>query len=75
MLRRLLVQGAQSVIRHVRRRRQAGLPGGQPWVEALLARKHPNQVAIALANKMARIAWVILAREEHYCPVKAGQTG
>ncbi len=75
MLRRLLVQGAQSVIRHVRRRRQAGLPGGQPWVETLLARKHPNQVAIALANKMARIAWVILAREEHYCPVKAGQTG
>jgi len=65
-LRRLLVQGAKSVIRHVRRRLLAGLPGGNPWVESLLERKHPNKVAIALANKMARIAWVILAREEHY---------
>lgn len=65
-LRRLLVQGAKSVIRHVRRRQQAGLPGGHPWVESLLLRMHPNKAAVALANKMARIAWVILAREETY---------
>lgn len=65
-LRRLSIQGAKSVIRHVRRRLLAGLPGGNSWVESLLERKHPNKVAIALANKMARIAWVILAREEHY---------
>ena len=55
LLRRLWVQGAQSVLRHVRRRQQAGLPSGPPWLEALLKRKHPNQVAMALANKMARI--------------------
>lgn len=66
-LRCLLVQGAKSVIRHVRRRQRAGLPGGNPWVEALLQRLHPNKAAIALANKMARVAWVVLAREEHYC--------
>lgn len=65
-LRRLLVQGAKSVIRHVRLRLAAGRPGGHPWVESLLAHKHPNKVAIALANKMARIAWVILAKEENY---------
>jgi len=65
-LRRLLVQGAKSVIRHVRRRQMAGLAGGNPWVESLLERKHPNKVAIALANKMARVAWVVIAREEHY---------
>ena len=65
-LRRLLVQGAKSMIRHVRRRQRAGSPGGHPWVEALLARMHPNKAAVALANKMARVAWVILAREEHY---------
>ena len=74
LLRRLLVQGAQSVLRHVRRRQQAGLPSGQPWLEALLKRKHPNQVAIALANKMARIAWVLLAREQRYCAATAGRT-
>jgi transposase len=65
-LRRRLVQGAKSVIRHVRRRLLAGLPGSNPWAESLLERKHPNIMAIALANRMARIAWVILAREEHY---------
>jgi len=67
-LRRLLVQGAKSVIRHVRRRQRAGLPGGHPWVESLFLRMHPNKVAIALANKMARMAWVILARGEQYRP-------
>ncbi len=65
-LRRLLVQGAKSVIRQVKSRHSAGLAGGHPWVESLLEHKHPNKVAIALANKMARIAWVILAREERY---------
>jgi transposase len=66
-LRRLLVQGSKSDIRHVRRRLLEGLPGGNPWGESLLECKHPNKMAITLANKMARIAWVILAREEHYC--------
>lgn len=65
-LRSLLVQGAKAVIKQVRRRLRAGQPSGHPWVEQLLERKHPNKVALALANKMARVAWVILAREEHY---------
>lgn len=65
-LRKLLIHGARSVIRHVRRRMQWGQPGGNPWVEQLLQRCHPNEVAVALANKMARIAWVLLARKETY---------
>lgn len=65
-LRKLLIHGARSVIRHVRRRLQMGQPGGHPWVEQLLQRCHPNEVAVALANKMARIAWVLLAKNETY---------
>ena len=55
-LRSLLIHGARTVICHIRRRLQAGQPGGNPWVEQLLQRCHPNKVAVALGNKMARIA-------------------
>jgi transposase len=63
-LRRLLVQGAMAVL-------FAGTRKGvhTPWIAALLARKRsPKIVALALANKMARIAWVLLARNEIYRP-------
>jgi transposase len=70
-LRSLLIHGARSVIRHIRRRLQAGQLGGNPWVEVLLQRCHVNEVAVALANKMARIAWLLLARNERYEPVSA----
>jgi transposase len=63
-LRSLLIHGARAVIHHLRRRLQANQPGGNPWVEQLLQRCHPNAVAVALANKMARIAWVLMARNE-----------
>ena len=36
--------------------------GLKPWIEAAKKRLHPNVLAIALANKLARIAWSILAR-------------
>ena len=65
-LRGLLIHGARAVIRHIRARLRAGKPGGNPWVEQLLERRHANEVAVALANKMARISWVLLAREETY---------
>jgi len=65
-LRSLLIHGARAVIHHVRRRLKAGEPGGNPWVEQLLQRCHINEVAVALANKIARIAWVLLARNERY---------
>ncbi len=36
------------------------------WINGLLAKKPAKLVAVALANKMARIAWAVLARKEVY---------
>ena len=35
--------------------------GLKPWIEAAKKRLHPNVLAIALANKLARVAWSVLA--------------
>jgi transposase len=60
MLRRLLVNGATAVI-------QCARPGrSSPWLLNLLARKPKKLVAVALANKIARIAWVLMTRDEDY---------
>ena len=58
-LRRLLILGANSVIikRHVH---AAARPG--TWLAGLIARKPPLLVRVALANKMARIVWALMAR-------------
>ncbi|MBI5039938.1 MAG: IS110 family transposase [Gammaproteobacteria bacterium] len=65
-LRGLLIHGARAVIHHIRRRVKIGQPGGNAWVEQLLRRCHVNEAAVALANKMARMAWVLMARNETY---------
>jgi transposase len=70
-LRSLLIHGARAVIHHIRRRLKAGQPGGNPWIEKLLQRCHVNEVAVALANKMARVAWVLLVRNERYQVISA----
>jgi len=70
-LRGLLIHGARAVIYHIQRRLKAGQSGGNPWVEQLLQRCHPNEVAVALANKMARIAWVLLVKNETWCPARS----
>jgi len=62
MLRSVLVAGATAVIQQARRGR--GHPS--PWLTALLARKPPKLAAVALANKMARIAWKLLVTGENY---------
>jgi transposase len=57
-VRRLLVHGARSCVMHLDRSRdRLGL-----WVDALRRRMHVNKATVALANKIARIAWVILTR-------------
>ena len=38
----------------------------RPWLAALLARRPTKVAAIALANKLARMAWAMMARDEHY---------
>jgi transposase len=60
-LRRLLVLAAIGMIRRVRAN-----PALMPWFAKLLARKPPKEAAVALANKLARIAWAILAKGGTY---------
>jgi transposase len=70
-LRRLFVQGARSVLQQ--RQRQA--PGLSCWLAQLLARKHQNVVVVALANKVVRMAWAVLCKNESYrAPVLAMST-
>nr|WP_269717193.1 prolyl oligopeptidase family serine peptidase [Caulobacter sp. NIBR2454] len=64
-LRRLLVVGATAVLRMARQQRREG------WVGNLLERKKPKVAAVALANKTARIAWTLMARQEDYKPTAA----
>jgi transposase len=60
-LRRILVVGAHSVLRRAKLN-----PEKYPWLTQLLARRPFKVVAIALANKMARVAWALLARGGTY---------
>ena len=66
-LRRLLVQGARVTMPHIQTRTDAV---GE-WIRGMLCRRHSNIVACALASKMARIAWAILAKGTHYQPPQA----
>jgi transposase len=63
-LRRLFVQGARSVLQQ--RDKQA--PALREWLGQLLGRTHQNVVVVALANKLVRIAWAVLRKNENYRP-------
>jgi len=63
-IRGLLVAGAVAVLRHARER---ATKDGQ-WVRDMLARKPAKVVAMALANRTARIVWAVMARGEGYQP-------
>ncbi len=63
LLRSTLVVGATAVVQHVRR---AGGKNASPWLLRLLERKKPKLVAVAFANKVARIAWKLMVSGEHY---------
>ena len=61
-LRRLFVQGARSVLQH-HHNQPAALSS---WLAQLLARSHQNVVIVALANKLVRVAWAVLCKNEMY---------
>lgn len=63
LLRSTLVVGATAVIQHTRR---AGSKNASVWLLGLLERKKPKLVAVALANKIARIAWKLMVSGEQY---------
>jgi transposase len=57
-LRTLLIHGARAVIAHGKQR--------DAWLDKLLARRPFNAAVVALANKMARTIWALLAHERTY---------
>jgi transposase len=61
-LRRLLIHGARAAL--------PGLVASETplgtWLQGLLSRAHKNAVVVALANKLARIAWAVLRRGERF---------
>jgi transposase len=64
-IRRLLFIGAVGVVRYARRRSPL-----EEWIRHLRERRPTRLVMIALANKLARIAWAVLAHDQNY---RAGQ--
>ena len=61
-LRSLFCAGALAVIRRV----ETHGTRHRPWVTTLLARRPAKVAAIALANKLARIVWAMMAKGESY---------
>ena len=61
-IRRLLIVGAVAVVRWAARK---GAPEGS-WLRRMLARKPKMLVAVALANRMARVAWALMHKGEVY---------
>jgi transposase len=65
-LRQLLIHGARAVLRWVERKDD---PTSR-WATGLKARRHANVAAVALANKIARIAYAVLTTGQPYDPAK-----
>ena len=63
-VRRLFVQGARAVLQQSAKQ-SSGLSA---WLAQLTTRTHSNVAAVALANKLARMAWAVLAKNEPYRP-------
>jgi transposase len=61
-LRCLLIHGARSVVSRARMKTDAT----SRWIRQLVARVGMNKACVAVANKMARVAWALLRTGEHY---------
>ena len=61
-LRTLFIHGARSVLRHSANKTDRF----SLWAQALLERRGHNKACVAVANKIARMAWVIMAKGETY---------
>jgi transposase len=71
-LRRMFLHGSRSVVMQMESQ-QSALGS---WLGQLAARAHRNVVVVALANKMARVAWALLNTGGHYhAPDIEGRTG
>lgn len=63
-LRSLVIHGARSVMIHAHKKRD---PLSQ-WITALVERRGKNRATVALANKLIRMAWRLVAKNERYQP-------
>lgn len=61
-LRTLYIHGARAVLWHSARKTDRF----SRWAQSLLARRGHNRACVAIANKMARMAWVVMAKGERY---------
>ena len=68
-MRRLLINGASANLLRSKATK------ADPWVIGLRRRRPPMVVAVALANKTARIAWAVMHRHENYQRVAAAALG
>ncbi len=69
-LRMLFVHGAHAVLQQ-RVKQSSGL---NEWLGQLTSRVHRNVAVVALANKLARMAWAVLAKGERYRPPLLAET-
>ena len=69
-LRVLFVQAARVVLARIKHLERYRL---KSWIEAAKKRLHPNVLAIALANKLARIAWAVLHKGRAFECVKTNE--
>jgi transposase len=60
-LRKLLIHSARAVVHRARGQRVPGV-----WIAGLFARRHFNIATVALTNKTARIAWVVMVNGSTY---------
>ena len=61
-LRKILIHGARAAVLRIKRDR---VPIGA-WMDALERRAHRNVLILAMANKLARIAWAVLSTGKEY---------
>jgi transposase len=61
-LRKQLIHGARAALPHIAER---DTPLGR-WAKELMSRTHRNVAVVALANKLARIAWAVLQRRKPF---------
>lgn len=66
-LRTLFIHGARSVLLHSAQKEDRF----SRWAQAVLERRGHNRACVAVANKLARIAWVVMAKGERYRPALA----
>ena len=61
-LRKQLIHGARAALSRSKKRDDKL----STWVNSIVKRRGPNKACVALANKMARLCWILLQREQMY---------